>query len=343
MSRVLVLRVPTGQVEAVSERVWKQPGVLGIQESPLKGGFFAVARDFEVLEFGSEAAKRCADWLESESFRSQEHAILLQVYLDPPAGFSPDAFVQTVAPGGAKLEAFQEVVSEDYLANYRASEQGHAFGENLWVGPPWATPPAGAETFIVEPGMAFGTGGHPTTQLCLERLKWKSKHAPAPRSFFDLGTGSGILAVGVRRYFPNATCAASDLDPHCAEEFDKIFRLNGMEADLPRIPRSFGPGGEASQLVAKGWRFDCVVSNIYAEVLAGIVKEISQLLVPGGAWVASGILAGVPEQTLLTAAQPYFDLVWREERSVAKPQLDKQGGLRSMDESWVGVEFKKRA
>jgi ribosomal protein L11 methylase PrmA len=115
--------------------------------------------------------------------------------------------------------------------------------------------------------------------------------------------------VGVRRYFPNATCAASDLDPHCAEEFDKIFRLNGMEADLPRIPRSFGPGGEASQLVAKGWRFDCVVSNIYAEVLAGIVKEISQLLVPGGAWVASGILAGAPEQTLLTTAQPYFDLV----------------------------------
>ncbi len=150
---MLTLRVPAASVEEISDRIWTQPGILGVQESPLGGAMFAVREDFEILEFGSEAARKCADWLEAESFR-QGAELLLKVYLDPPESFDPKTFLKEVdEEGKSKVEGFVLLEEEDYLANYKKSVPGTSFGKNFWIGPPWADQPADRKCFVVEPGL----------------------------------------------------------------------------------------------------------------------------------------------------------------------------------------------
>lgn len=342
MTHVLTLRVPAHSVEEISDRVWTQEGVAGIQEAPLGGDMFAVREDFEVLEFGSEAARRCADWLEKESFR-QGAEIRLHVYMEVEAGFDAAAFVQSLdLKVPVSLEGFRSLEAEDYLENYKKSVTGTVFGgDTLWIGPPWAEPPVGVQAFWVEPGLAFGTGGHPTTQLCFERLKDLSRDPASKKwkSFLDLGTGTGILGVAVRTFFPTAELWVSDLDPLCADEVRKTFDLNKMSARTPG--GYFGNEGSAAAFVRKGLRFDVVVSNIYAEILTQIVSDVQALLPPGGRWIVSGILRSPAEQALLSAIQGRFKVVWEQMRVLEGTKLDSQGGLKASQETWVAYDFEK--
>ena len=338
---MLTLRVPASSVEEISDRIWTQPGILGVQESPLGGAMFAVREDFEILEFGSEAARKCADWLEAESFR-QGAELLLKVYLDPPESFDPKTFLKEVdEEGKSKVEGFVLLEEEDYLANYKKSVPGTSFGKNFWIGPPWADQPADRKCFVVEPGLAFGTGGHPTTQLCFERLAELSEKEPGWKSFLDLGTGSGILGVGVRTFFPKAELIVSDLDPLCAAEVDKTFALNGMESQIPQ--GFFGAHGSAAALLRDGFQFDVIVSNIYAEILAQIAPEVTKLLRPGGRWIMSGILRSPAEQHMLDAVAASFTRVWEDSRTVETPRLDSEGGLKAIQETWVAYDFRKHS
>lgn len=344
MSYVLTLRIPAPSADDISERIWREQGILGIQEGPLGGAaMFPMAEGFEVLEFGSEAAKKCAAWLEKESFRSGAE-LLLQVYLDPTEEFSAPDFVRALNAEGfvAHQESYASLEDVDYLENYKRSVVGTRFGKDLWIGPPWAEIPGDVRPFIVEPGLAFGTGGHPTTQLCFERLEALSHQAVAPsfRSFLDLGTGTGILGVAVKTFFPNAELVVSDLDPLCRDEVAKTFTFNGRANSIPR--GYFGPEGSAAAMAMKGYRFDVVVSNIYAEVLCGIVSDVAGLLPVGGRWIVSGILAGSAANELLRKVAAEFDVVWTEARQQESSQLDSAGGFRAIQETWLAHEFVKK-
>jgi ribosomal protein L11 methyltransferase len=96
----------------------------------------------------------------------------------------------------------------------------------LWVGPPWEEPPAGAIAVVVDPGRAFGTGGHPTTRLCLELLQ-----EVAPTSLIDVGSGSGVLSIAAAK-LGYAPVSALDLDEVAVEVTRANAAANGVEIDL---------------------------------------------------------------------------------------------------------------
>jgi ribosomal protein L11 methyltransferase len=96
----------------------------------------------------------------------------------------------------------------------------------LWLGPPWEEPDADAVQVVIDPGLAFGTGSHATTRLCLELLLER-----APGSVLDLGCGSGVLAVAAAQ-LGFAPVTALDVDPAAVEAADENARRNRVDIDV---------------------------------------------------------------------------------------------------------------
>jgi len=105
----------------------------------------------------------------------------------------------------------------------------------LWIGPPWEEPPPGALTVVVDPGQAFGTGSHPTTQLCLALLLEQE-----PVSVLDLGCGSGVLSIAAAR-LGFGPVVAVDLDPAAVRAARENVAANAVDVDVRLLDVTAAP------------------------------------------------------------------------------------------------------
>lgn len=151
------------------------------------------------------------------------------------------------------------------------------FGERLWVLPGDAAAPDGAVGVRLDPGLAFGTGTHPTTALCLE---WLDGLPLAGRTLLDYGCGSGILAIAAIRLGAGAA-TAMDIDPQALTATRENARLNG-------VATAIAVTGEQPPTTA---RYDIVVANILAGPLVSLAESLSMRLSSGGELALSGILS----------------------------------------------------
>lgn len=309
----------------------------GIVEADATGAdMHQVPEDFEVLEFGSRAAKK---WVEYVQQRPMASHSLIHVYL--AADITSDqlqAVENVLRDYKATVESQEKLEEKDYLQSYRDSVKGYDVGKTLWVGPPWATSNPGRTRLVVEPGLAFGTGDHPTTQLILE---WLELHRDLPfNKIYDLGTGSGILATGAQTFWPNAEITASDNDPACRNVTLQTAQLSGV--DTSKWNLAFGDHEQNRIFENKTEEFDLVVSNIYAEVLLQLMDKIDAVLKPDGYWIASGILEGKREQQLIRDSGLSFQLLERRTKRREHLHSSNESGLESRDEEWVMLAFQKR-
>lgn len=325
------------------------PGFLGIEElasaeaSPDKAQLFQVPEEFEVLEFGSAAAEKCAQWLNESSFENAKTGALelhaFKVYFDlaQDPGARDKAF-SVLSEFEAQGLRWQSLGGVDYLENYRKSVRGSVVDGGLWVGPPWDQPPKDCQAYFVEPGMAFGTGDHPTTRMCLSLIHELSSQGVEPMGpTYDLGTGSGVLALALRRCFSELDCVATDLDPLCEAELIKTFELNSEAVD--RVQLRFGLRAE----LREDERAGLIVSNIYAEVLQQLLPQISRLAMPKAYWVVSGLLESPALEDFDQAALQHFDLIESRKELVEKPELSAGAGLVASRQVWHARVFQKRA
>ena len=162
-------------------------------------------------------------------------------------------------------------------------------GEGLMIVPAWMDPETGGRLPVrIDPGMAFGTGTHPTTQLCLALTETYFQKVGTPRQVLDIGCGSGILAVAALKLGAGHALGV-DIDPLAMEASSQNAALNGVSEGLEL---GVGSVAEVRQGTFSLQQGELVFANILAPVLVRLLDEgLGELVVPGGWLVLSGILA----------------------------------------------------
>lgn len=195
----------------------------------------------------------------------------------------------------------------DWRDSYKAHFKAWRFGRLHWV-PVWERGayalPEGDAVIWLDPGLAFGTGNHETTRLCVERLVGL---APGPGTrVADAGCGSGILALSAAR-LGCGRVTGFDNDPEAVRVSGENAALNGLEGRV-----EFATGDLVSGFQGRQW--DIVLANILAHVLIRFARELAAAVAPGGALVLSGILASENAQVreAFAAIAPDWEMDWRE-------------------------------
>jgi ribosomal protein L11 methyltransferase len=185
---------------------------------------------------------------------------------------------------------FEPLAEQDWERAWMDEYRPLRFGRDLWICPSHIEPdPDWPLVIRLDPGLAFGSGTHPTTALCLE---WIDGQDLRGKTVIDFGCGSGVLAVACA--LKGATeVIAIDHDPQALEATAENARRNGVEALIQCcMPEQFEPR-----------QADCVLANILAGVLVELAGSLMACVRPGGHLVLSGILAEQSEQV----SQAYRD------------------------------------
>ena len=195
--------------------------------------------------------------------------------------------------------SLRSVADQDWVRLTQSQFEPMLIGERIWVVPSWhSAPDPDAIVLELDPGLAFGTGSHPTTRLCME---WLEQHAPVNKSVLDYGCGSGILAI-VAKKLGAATTEGVDIDPQAISSAVFNATRNHCEIDFS-LPNKI-------TLTT----YDVVVANILANPLKLMAPMLANKVAAaaGSALVLSGVLERQAEE-VIAAYAPYLALsVWQE-------------------------------
>ncbi len=190
------------------------------------------------------------------------------------------------------------VEEQDWVRLTQSQFDPIRISERLWIVPSWHEPPDPEAICIeLDPGLAFGTGSHPTTRLC---LAWLEGHVQPRQSVLDYGCGSGILAIAAARLEASPVVGV-DLDPQAVVASRDNADRNGVAAVF-HLPDALPPGS-----------YDIVVANILTNPLRALMPLLSSRIRPGGQIALSGILAEQAEEILVIYGQDFEMRLWREE------------------------------
>lgn len=193
-------------------------------------------------------------------------------------------------------------VEEDWINNWKKYFHPIPVGEKLLIRPLWEDEydPQGRTVLHLEPGLAFGTGTHETTRLCLELLE---KYITPGVDFLDMGCGSGILSVAALLLGAKSAVGV-DIDPLAVKTAQENAQTNGV-AD-----RFTGICGNLAEKVTG--KFQVVAANIVADVVILLSKDAPRFLTPDSTYIISGII-DTREQDVLNALEPTFQVIERRE------------------------------
>ena len=240
----------------------------------------------------------CVDNLSVDAFSTSEIPdsvrVIIKAYL--PAENDSSLHMHELEAFMARLvlrypEAFfppptlSAVTTEDWSSSWKVYFKPMRVGKRLLIVPTWedAEELPGDLVIHIDPGMAFGTGGHETTRLCLELLESVMDTSPllTVPSLLDLGTGSGILAIA-SNLLGAGRILALDIDPDAVEVARDNLVLNDMS---DRVECGTVPLESLTE------NFDIILANILAEELVRLAPPLAERLQPGGSLILSGILA----------------------------------------------------
>lgn len=268
----------------------------------------------EVLGEALEALDALSVSVEDADAQTEaEQALFGEPDMPPPAaGWQRSRIVALFPARAAAEEAAALLQAQDFFADCRVLGTAEVPEQDwvrltqsqfapvditpeFWIVPTWHEPPAQARTIIrLDPGLAFGTGTHPTTRMC---LRWIARHAPGSSGLgrvLDYGCGSGILAIGAAKF------GARDIDAVDIDEAAVASTRLNAEAN--------GVTLHAGQPELAHGQYQTVLANILATPLKVLAPLLCSRVAPGGALVLAGILERQADE-LKQAYAPHCQLV----------------------------------
>ena len=234
----------------------------------------------EQPQFGEPGSVNSPGWAHSR----------LVVLLEPDADIDALLASAGAAIGLQEIPAYtlDHVAEQNWVQLTQSQFDPIRVSERLWIVPSWhEAPDPAAVNLILDPGMAFGTGSHPTTRLCLE---WLERNVSDACSVLDYGCGSGILAIAAAR-LGAARVAGVDIDPQAVDAARANAERNAVTALF----------ADSAQPVAG--EYDLVVANILSNPLRVLAPAICAHVRPGGRLALSGILREQAEEIIGIYAQ----------------------------------------
>ncbi|OCG00647.1 50S ribosomal protein L11 methyltransferase [Gilliamella sp. wkB308] len=190
---------------------------------------------------------------------------------------------------------FEQLEDKDWEREWMDNFHPMQFGQRLWICPSWRpVPDPSAINVMLDPGLAFGTGTHPTTALC---LKWLDSLDLKNKLVIDYGCGSGILAIAALKLGAKRVIGI-DIDPQAIQASRDNAERNNVSHDIELY---------LTKDIPDNLQADVLVANILAGPLKELEPNISSLIKKDGLLGLSGILTS-QSQSVCTAYQPHFDL-----------------------------------
>jgi ribosomal protein L11 methyltransferase len=260
----------------------------------IAGVFFDFDLQGVVIEDpGLEAGE---EWAEDAVARPSRHAVLGYLAKDERLELRCTDLEKQIAGMGNRLGlvyriSYRELDEQNWAESWKAFFWPQKIGERIVVKPSWrdyhATP--GEIVIELDPGMAFGTGTHPTTALCAQMIE---AHLKKGAAFLDVGTGSGILMAAAGK-LGAGMLAGSDRDELAVRIAAENLRRNGIEEGRFHL---------AQGLLAAPFKgpFDIVAANILTHIILELLEDIPRVLKNGGVFICSGIIA---ENQILVAGK----------------------------------------
>jgi ribosomal protein L11 methyltransferase len=279
----LLVRTPEALVEAVSESMIDELGALSVSIEDAQAGSDAEEPIFG--EPGLPAAR--PGW---------RHSVLTGLFdSEQRATDAATLLLSTRPDAGLQVAGLRELADQDWVKLTQSQFEPTEITPEFWVVPSWHQPPAQARRVLrIDPGMAFGTGTHATTRMC---LRWIARHAPERaghwRRVLDYGCGSGILAIGAAVHGAQ-TIDAVDIDPQAVDSTVANALANGVRLTAGSPDAAVG-------------EYQLVLANILATPLVLLAPLLSALVAGDGDLVLAGILARQADD-IASAYAPWLSL-----------------------------------
>ena len=245
------------------------------------------------------------DLIDEELLKKDRDHAIIHVYISPkdnPAeavSFLEDRFAACGEDYSIRRESCH---MDDWLNNWKKYFKPIPVGERLLIRPVWEEEfdSAGRVVLNLEPGLAFGTGTHETTRLCLELIE---RYLEPGSKMLDMGCGSGILSVAALLLGADSAVGV-DIDPLAVKTAGENARLNQVS------DRFCGICGNLSEKVSGS--FQLIAANIVADVVITLSRSVPDFLEPQGVYIISGIIDS-REEDVLAALEGRFEIIERRE------------------------------
>ena len=245
------------------------------------------------------------DLIDEDLLQKDRSKAMVHIYISPeenPAEAVAFLRERYIAEGIENEICLDSCVEEDWINNWKQYFKPIPVGQKLLIRPTWEeVQDSGGRTVLdLDPGLAFGTGTHETTRLCMELLE---QYVRPGMNVLDVGCGSGILSVAA---------LLLGADKAVGVDIDELAVKTAVEnAEINHVENRFtGICGNLTDQVTG--TYDIVVANIVADVIIMLTKDVEQFMKPDTVYLMSGII-DTREQDVLTAVEQHFTIIDRKE------------------------------